>query len=363
MPNEAISNAAEDALISSVALADVIPGEAAPMLEGAAASSLKTPAEPPAPELAGPEPAAFGDALEDPGPDWREELAHKMRQYRTRRKPKAPKYPSLQMPLQLQVTDPFRSAPGEASRSSAALEPTLMESEPIVESKLGPELVVEPVAEPLPAPAPSVLESTTPSNLIEFPRSMESTAWDGLAEPFLEQPRILDAPELVPPKPALGGILLEPQQETNALPVSDTPDRPASIARRIFAVILDAAFVGCALALWGWAVSKLIQEVPPRPQLLITALVAAAILWLGYQYLLVTFSGATLGTRACRMELVRFDGMSPERKQLRWRFFASLLSAGAMMLGYAWVLLDEGRLCWHDRITHTYLRVRERQPL
>jgi hypothetical protein len=28
------------------------------------------------------------------------------------------------------------------------------------------------------------------------------------------------------------------------------------------------------------------------------------------------------------------------------------------MLGYAWVLLDENRLCWHDRITRTYLRVR-----
>jgi hypothetical protein len=24
-------------------------------------------------------------------------------------------------------------------------------------------------------------------------------------------------------------------------------------------------------------------------------------------------------------------------------------------MGYAWVFLDEGSLCWHDRITHTYL--------
>jgi hypothetical protein len=24
-------------------------------------------------------------------------------------------------------------------------------------------------------------------------------------------------------------------------------------------------------------------------------------------------------------------------------------------MGYAWVFLDEDALCWHDRITHTYL--------
>jgi hypothetical protein len=24
-------------------------------------------------------------------------------------------------------------------------------------------------------------------------------------------------------------------------------------------------------------------------------------------------------------------------------------------MGFAWVFLDEDALCWHDRITHTYL--------
>jgi hypothetical protein len=24
-------------------------------------------------------------------------------------------------------------------------------------------------------------------------------------------------------------------------------------------------------------------------------------------------------------------------------------------MGYVWVLLDEDALCWHDRISHTYL--------
>jgi len=39
----------------------------------------------------------------------------------------------------------------------------------------------------------------------------------------------------------------------------------------------------------------------------------------------------------------------------RWRVLASWLSGVSLGMGYAWVLLDEDGLCWHDRITHTYL--------
>jgi hypothetical protein len=34
---------------------------------------------------------------------------------------------------------------------------------------------------------------------------------------------------------------------------------------------------------------------------------------------------------------------------------AACLSAVSAGMGYAWVFLDEDALCWHDRITHTYL--------
>ena len=35
----------------------------------------------------------------------------------------------------------------------------------------------------------------------------------------------------------------------------------------------------------------------------------------------------------------------------RWRRILSALSLG---LGYAWCMLDEDQLCWHDRITKTH---------
>jgi uncharacterized RDD family membrane protein YckC len=322
-------------------------------------------------EVSVPEPESPTDrspvdvACEESGPDWRTELAAKMQNYRTRRKPRAPKYPSLQMPLQLPAEPPetFETLPSlcpEASRSSNALEPAVQSQKDV--AKLGPELV-EPASLATPTPATlSVVAPVPPTNLIEFPRSMESEAWDGLAEPVIEQPRILDAPELAPPEPALGGILLEATKEENPDPAVDTLVRPASIARRVCALITDAIVVGCGVALWGWLVTRITQEVPPRPQLLISAIVAAGVSWLSYQYLLMVYAGTTLGLRASKLELVALDGSAPRRKQRRWRLLASMLSATSMLLGYAWVLLDEDRLCWHDRITHTYLRVRERQP-
>jgi hypothetical protein len=30
-------------------------------------------------------------------------------------------------------------------------------------------------------------------------------------------------------------------------------------------------------------------------------------------------------------------------------------------MGYLWVFLDEDALCWHDRITHTYLAPKRHQ--
>jgi uncharacterized RDD family membrane protein YckC len=291
---------------------------------------------------------------QESAPDWREELAAKMENYRTRRKPRAPKYPSLQIPLQLPVEtfdalDTFRPITGDASRSSNALERAVdFES---AGAQFGPELM-QTASVPAPPPQPPA-----PTNLIEFPRSMESEAWDGLAEPVIEQPRILDAPELSPPEPALGGILLEDPQDAIPSTPAEVPLRPASIKRRFLAVVVDVLFVGCAFAMWGWTVSKITHEIPPRPFLLVSAITAAVILWLIYQYLLMVYSGATLGMRTFALELVCMDGAIPGRKQRRWRLLASVLSSASMMLGYAWVLLDENQLCWHDRITHTYLRV------
>jgi hypothetical protein len=80
-----------------------------------------------------------------------------------------------------------------------------------------------------------------------------------------------------------------------------------------------------------------------------------ALFWAAYQYLLITYSAATPGLLVARLELTRFDGSSTSRSLRRCRILASYLSALSLGMGYAWVFLDEDSLCWHDRITHTYL--------
>jgi hypothetical protein len=37
---------------------------------------------------------------------------------------------------------------------------------------------------------------------------------------------------------------------------------------------------------------------------------------------------------------------------------ASFLSGLSLGIGYLWCFLDEDQLCWHDRITHTYMAPR-----
>src|SRR5438874_6647036 len=64
-----------------------------------------------------------------------------------------------------------------------------------------------------PLPAKLVAAEAT-AKIIEFPRSAAPPRpLDELAEPVLDRPRILEAPEIVPAGPALGGILIEAAEE------------------------------------------------------------------------------------------------------------------------------------------------------
>ena len=84
-------------------------------------------------------------------------------------------------------------------------------------------------------------------------------------------------------------------------------------------------------------------------------LFAMGIFWAAYKFLFVVYIGGTPGWRIVRLRLAKFDGLPARRNLRRWRVLASFLSAFSIGLGYIWSMLDEEGLCWHDRITHTYL--------
>src|SRR4029077_303925 len=85
------------------------------------------------------------------------------------------------------------------------------------------------------------------------------------------------------------------------------------------------------------------------------AIILAGLCWAGYQYMLLVYAATTPGLRLAKLQLSRFDGSPVPRRIRRWRVLASVLSGVSLGLGYAWCFLDEDELCWHDRITHTYI--------
>ena len=291
---------------------------------------------------------------------WRNEVADRLSRYRARRKAPPPRYPSLKLPfgavdgLKKVVTS---ESPTFESISNQALALEMRSPEPPIADSLESAPL-----EPPPRPAPPI--SRAAAKVIEFPRF----AWappapppDQLAEPVIDRPRILDVPEMPPPAPALGGITIEPVQseEPSRRPGIDIPLYAAPMGLRMFASVVDAFIVLSASALFGLIFSKITATQPPRLQLIALSAGIPCLFWSAYHYLLIVYSGTTPGLRAANLELVCFSGAPAKRSLRRWRILASYLSAASLGMGYAWLFLDEDSLCWHDRITRTYLSPRK----
>jgi len=290
---------------------------------------------------------------------WRDEISARLHRYRSRRKAPPPRYPSLRLPF----------GPGAPALKAPVFEDS---TSPVTEA-VPVQVIVAPVEDEtsMPPSEPSVQSASLPTvqatgaKIIEFPRF----AWgppppppDQLAEPVIDRPRILEVPELEPPPPALGGITIEParSQEPEKRLGIDTPLQSAPIGRRILASLIDGVIIAAASSLFGFIFWKVVLLRPPQVQMLSLAAAIPCLFWASYQYLLIVYAGTTPGLHIVGLHLSRFDGTPARRSLRRWRVLASYLSAASLGMGYAWIFLDEDGLCWHDRITHTFLGPRKR---
>jgi uncharacterized RDD family membrane protein YckC len=80
-----------------------------------------------------------------------------------------------------------------------------------------------------------------------------------------------------------------------------------------------------------------------------------ALFYAQYFALFTVFGGSTPGMMLRGLRVVSFDGGIPTSRQMAWRSFGYLISAGTCFLGFLWALWDEDQLCWQDRISQTYL--------
>jgi|ERR1700722_2187196 uncharacterized RDD family membrane protein YckC len=329
---------------------------------------------------------------------WRVEVAARLERYRIRRKPKSPRYPSLLLPFDSPESwsRPAASTAAQSARDFAfeqdhelAAAGSLL---PIPRG-VGDEVEVEDEDESGFARAPQPQKrhrSAEPermperysepvhesfANVIEFPRSaaLPVIHRSELAEPIFDRPRIVEAPEILPPPPALGGMLIEAARTETVDERADfaSPLSSASISHRMLAALVDGAILLLALAgfgfiflRWNPAFSALIstpslsQNLIHGPLPIIAGVFAALaiVLWIAYEFLFTVYTGATPGLRAAHLKLAAFDGSPLNRRARRWRVLASFLSAFSAGLGYLWSFLDQDGLCWHDRITHTHVQ-------
>ncbi len=285
-------------------------------------------------------------APEVPTESWKQQVAARMDSYRSRRRVREPRYPSLMLKFEAPETG---LAASPASSSFSDISAPAITSEPTVAF----------TPEPIRPPMAALLETT--ARVLEFPRSglylAPPPSADELAEPVAGLPRILEVPDLAPPPPALGGILINPVEvadHSRRLGI-EVPLQTSSLGRRVGASIADVMLVASAVGEFGYIFYSITNWTPTLPQAFPLVAGVASLVWAIYQYAFLFYSGATPGSWMMGLRLSRFDGSRVTSQTRRWRALASLLSAAAVGLGYAWALLDEDRLCWHDRITHTYL--------
>ncbi len=328
---------------------------------------------------------------------WRVEVAARLERYRRRRKPRTPHYPSLLLPFDAPESWPRPAPPtGLAGTASAvvATAPARTEQDSTFHIQEEPAAgVATSVAQPrqtqAPSPSPDrypeqIPEPSAPepsAKVIEFPRSAVIPVFrrSELADPVFDddRPRIVEVPEILPPPPALGGMLMEPAPQEPAddraganFPLSSAT---ASIARRALAALVDGVVLAAALAAFGAIVLRFNPSLKPSlnfglhpvrgplpmlagPTSAAAFGVVALLLWAVYEFLFVVYTGSTPGLRAARLRLTGFDGSPLNRRSRRWRVLASFLSAFSAGLGYFWCVLDQDGLCWHDRITRTHVR-------
>ncbi len=248
--------------------------------------------------------------------------------------------------------DAYRARRGRPRRAEASLSLDF-EQEPAAATALE-----------VPRPQLHVVEAP---KVIEFPRPAEPPPplpyVEELAEPIIEKPRILEASPEEPP-PLFGGISLAPLTleepgEDSIHPVYEEELPPLDVAPRSLRVVAgmtDLAVVVLATAVFALIFFQMTEATPQGKMAKLMALVVPALLWVVYHYVFLVHAASTPGMQLAGLHLSTFDGEPVPASTRRWRALALVMSCASAGLGFAWAAMDEDALCWHDRVTGTYLR-------
>jgi uncharacterized RDD family membrane protein YckC len=200
--------------------------------------------------------------------------------------------------------------------------------------------------------------------VIAFPKhlSVAPEVVHRLADPVYEEaPRILDVPEeleAIPATPFLDGLQLDlptPAEVAVQREHVELPYQPVKTGKRMLAGSVDLAVTGAASMVFAAVAYKLLNHPALGKFLVLGVFAGAVVLWVTYQYLFLVHAGKTLGMMATHIRLRTFKGKAPTMRQRRYRALSLYLSSLSVGMGLLWALVDVDGLCWHDRLSHTYL--------
>jgi len=340
------------------------------------------------------QPSAADSSAEPAADLWRSEVQSRIARYKTRRGRRVEGAFSMRFPFPVEeivepvetievaapVAEPVEEIPEEVLTAEEPAELTQVSEMPqttaaetaeeaIAEAEESAAEVVVPELEiaPEPEPEPFVASANRPRpkrKVIAFPRhlSVAPEMTYRLADPVnSESPRILDVPEeleAIPTTPFLDGLQLDPVNSADASRDREhveLPFRAVRVAQRAFAGLTDIAVTGVGVAVFAGIAYKILAKPALTKPLILALVVAAGLLWSVYQYLFVVYAGQTLGMMAAKIRLRTFKGRAPNLRQRRHRVLGFYLSTLSLGMGLMWMFVDVDALCWHDRLSQTYL--------
>lgn len=132
------------------------------------------------------------------------------------------------------------------------------------------------------------------------------------------------------------------------------------LLRRLAAICYDAVLVfGVLLLLWtlyyfGLSAGSGREDVghSPLAQLYWPLALLAMV---GFHVWFWSHGGQTLGMKSWRVRVINEQGQDPNLQQALLRYLWAWVSAGALGLGFIWMLFDPQQRCWHDRLSGTRL--------
>jgi uncharacterized RDD family membrane protein YckC len=301
---------------------------------------------------------------------WRDEISQRVQAHRARRRRRFDPEASLSLG--------FEGEPGSEDSATVIAESPMNRIPAMTPAERAPRMYRR-IAMQLEQEAESraVVATAVPdTNIIEFPRPVTEEMFpEELAEPIIESPRILDVPE----EPVATAVTAESLPSFATIHLDHDADKevpdwirsyrdefdeaelelPLQVApmrSRVLAGVIDVALVLTATALFSVIVLSITKYLPQGKAAALTAIVLSAAFWLAYHYAFLVFSGLTPGMQVSQLELCSFEGCYPLRRTRGARAWAMGVSCMSVGMGFAWAVVDEDNLGWHDRITRTYLR-------